>query len=190
MVGFTFYSENRTCPYILAGLRGKVWGLILPFTPVLDIIFFANLQAWLRSPSDVYPHIMCFGIPCFIICISTTQSFPQGSMYVWLCVTHCQAYGALSINTVIMMNEGILDHLEFISSVMVNFSVLRGPMTPCLFPVLPDGATSSSACCEHILVVKNWDPNPSKGRATEAYPCQFTLCSTKFPFCSPWEWLP
>ena len=78
MVGFTFCSENRTCPYILAGLRGKVWGLILPFTPVLDIIFFANLQAWLRSPSDVYPHIMCFGIPYVIICISTTQSFPQG----------------------------------------------------------------------------------------------------------------
>lgn len=81
--------------------------------------------------------------------------FPRGRMYVWLCVTHCQAYGALSINTVIMMNEGILDYCEFISSVMVNFSVLRGPMTPCLFPVLPDGATSSSACCEHILVVKN-----------------------------------
>ena len=118
-------------------------------------VFLANLQAWFRSPSDVYPHIMCFGIPCFIICISTVQSFPQGSMYVWLCVTHCQAYGALSTNTVIMMNDGILDDLEFISSVMVNFSVLRGPMTPCLFPVLPDGATSSSACCEHILVVKN-----------------------------------
>ena len=158
MVGFTFYSENRTRPYILAGLRERYKSLRIntsfhscPRHPV----FLANLQAWFRSPSDVYPHIMCFGIPCFIICISTVQSFPQGSMYVWLCVTHCQAYGALSTNTVIMMNDGILDHLEFISSVMVNFSVLRGPMTPCLFPVLPDGATSSSACCEHILVVKN-----------------------------------
>ena len=71
------------------------------------------------------------------------------------CAWHSGWHGVLSVNTVIMMNDGILDHLEFISSVMVNFSVLRGPMTPCLFPVLPDGATSSSACCEHILVVKN-----------------------------------
>lgn len=71
--------------------------------------------------------------------------------YAW----HSGWHGALSINTVIMMNEGMLDHYEFISSVMVSFSVLRGPVTPCLFPVLPDGATSSSVRCEHILVVKN-----------------------------------
>ena len=80
--------------------------------------------------------------------------FPRGRCmcgYAW----HSGWHGALSINTVIMMNEGMLDHYEFIGSVMVNFSVLRGPMTPCLFPVLPDGATSSSVHCEHILVVKN-----------------------------------
>lgn len=93
------------------------------------------------------------------------------------CAWHSGYHCALSINTVIMMNERILGHLEFISSVIVNFSVLRGPMTPCLFPVLPDGATSSSVRCEHVLVVKN-------GHATEAYSSQFTLCSTKFPFCS------
>lgn len=78
MVGFTFTQKTDSPRYILQGWGKdiKVWGLILPFTPVLDIIFFANLQAWFRSPL-IYPHIMCFGI-YFIICISTTQSFPQG----------------------------------------------------------------------------------------------------------------
>ena len=78
------------------GKDKKVWGLILPFTPVLDIVFFANPQAWFRSLSDVYHHIMCLGIPCFIICISTTQSFPQGSMYVWLCVAQWLAWCSLN----------------------------------------------------------------------------------------------
>lgn len=80
--------------------------------------------------------------------------FPRGRCMCG-CAWHSGCHCALSINTVIMMNERILDHLEFISSVIVNFSVLRGPMTPCLFPVLPDGATSSSVHCEHVLVVKN-----------------------------------
>ena len=59
-------------------------------------VFFANPQAWSRSPSDVYNHIMCLGILCFIICISTTQSFPQGSMYVWLCVAQWLAWCSLN----------------------------------------------------------------------------------------------
>jgi len=78
------------------GKDNKVWGLIIPFTPVLDIVFFANPQAWSRNPSDVYHLIMCLGIPCFIICISTTQSFPQGSMYVWLCVAQWLAWCSLN----------------------------------------------------------------------------------------------
>ena len=59
-------------------------------------VFFANPQAGSRSPSDVYNHIMCLGILCFIICISTTQSFPQGSMYVWLCVAQWLAWCSLN----------------------------------------------------------------------------------------------
>ena len=61
--------------------------------------------------------------------------FPRGRCMCG-CAWHSGWHGALSINTVIMMNEGILDDYEFISSVMVNFSALRVPMTACLFPVL------------------------------------------------------
>lgn len=178
MVGFHIYSEKQDSPVHSGegwGKDIKVWGLILPFIPVLDIIFFAAFKPWFRSPSDVYPRIMCFEFLISSSVFLLHSHFPRGRMYVWLYMTHCQAYGAL--NKYCYNDEWrILDHLEFITSMMVNFSVLRGPMTPCLFPVLPDGATSSSACCEHILVVKNWDPNPSKRACNWGnYPCQFTL---------------
>ena len=139
MVGFTFYSENRTHLYIIAGFRERHRSLRIntSFHSCPRHHFLCKPSSlWFRNFSDVYHHIMCLGIPCFIICIFTTQSFPQGSMYVWLYMAQW-LHGALSINTVIMRNEGILDHYEFISSVMVNFSALRVPMTPCLFPALP-----------------------------------------------------
>lgn len=154
-------------------------------------VFSANPQAWFRSPSYVYHCTMCFGIPWLIIYISTKELFPWGQT---VCVAvHGTGPGIwFSLNKYCYHEEWRNTGSPWVHQLsdLGNSSVLRGPMTPCLFPVLPDGATSSSVHCEHIWVVRNWNPTPREGHGTEAYSSQHTLCSAKFPLCSPWEWLP
>ena len=99
MVGFTFYSENRTHLYIVAGFRERHRSLRINnyFHSCPRHHFLCKPSSlWFRNFSDVYHHIMCLGIPCFIICIFTTQSFPQGSMYVWLYMAQWLAWCSLN----------------------------------------------------------------------------------------------
>lgn len=114
------------------GWRYKVWGLILYFHSCPRHHFLYDFFKPGLGP---------------LLCISTYHVFwnslfhhlyfyytvisPGTNVRVAI-VTHCQAYGALSINTVIIMNEGILDYYEFISSVMSEFLYDKRTLFPLL----------------------------------------------------------
>lgn len=72
---------------------------------------------------------MYIAVPCVLEFLGSSSifllksHFPGGRTCVRLCMAQDLAYGAVSINTVIMKNGGIPDRLEFTSSVTWGISL-------------------------------------------------------------------